>query len=140
MPYFDWMVGIAAAALWSAALSGCHAPPPPSIATFTVNRASLYPAAQTADLPGDPAAAISEGGVGPAAAPYAPPPKRAEIPPPAPSPHSLWQSGHWSWEGAKYVWARGQYLERPTPTANWLPGYWQQQSGGWVWVAGRWRS
>jgi hypothetical protein len=134
MPHFDRTVGIAAVVVGAAALSGCHAPPPAAIASFPVNPTSQYSAAQTADLPGDPAVAATT------AAPYAPPPKRAEIPPPAPSPHSLWQAGHWSWDGAKYVWARGHYLERPTPTANWLPGYWQEQAGGWVWVAGHWRS
>ena len=71
---------------------------------------------------------------------YPPPPKRAEIPPPASSPQALWRSGYWSWDGVKYVWVRGHYVERPSPTANWIPGYWQQRPEGWMWVEGRWTS
>ncbi|HUC10888.1 MAG TPA: hypothetical protein VL985_10755 [Stellaceae bacterium] len=74
------------------------------------------------------------------AAPYAPPPERAEIPPPAPTPNSLWQCGHWAWDGTKYVWAHGSYLQRPTPTANWMPGYWEQDPAGWIWTGGHWES
>jgi hypothetical protein len=69
-----------------------------------------------------------------------PPAKRVEIPPPAPSAQALWDHGHWSWNGARYVWTPGRYIERPRPDANWLPGYWQQEAEGWVWVEGRWRS
>jgi hypothetical protein len=73
-------------------------------------------------------------------APYQPPPQRAEIPPPAPSPQALWVAGHWhwSWSGVRYVWTPGRYIERPQPNANWLPGYWEQHAGGWIWVEGRW--
>ena len=68
------------------------------------------------------------------AAPYPPPPKRAEIPPPPPSVDALWQAGHWTWNGASFVWTRGSYIRRPTPTANWLPGYWVEDASGWVWT------
>lgn len=71
---------------------------------------------------------------------YPPPPKRAEIPPPASSLQALWRSGYWSWNGAKYVWMRGHYVQRPSPTANWIPGYWEQRPEGWTWVEGRWTS
>jgi WXXGXW repeat (2 copies) len=74
------------------------------------------------------------------AAPRSPPPKRGEIPPPAPSPEVLWHSGHWSWDGAKYIWTAGHYVERPSPSANWLPGYWEETPGGWIWVDGQWTS
>jgi YXWGXW repeat-containing protein len=75
-----------------------------------------------------------------AAAPYPPPPMRAEIPSPARSADSLWLVGHWNWDGARYAWTPGHYVQRPTPTANWLPGYWEQGSGGWVWTEGHWQS
>ncbi len=74
------------------------------------------------------------------AAPYPPPPKRAEIPPAPPSADVLWQVGHWKWGGSKYVWTPGSYIRRPSPTANWLPGYWVQDASGWVWTEGRWSS
>jgi WXXGXW repeat (2 copies) len=74
------------------------------------------------------------------AAPYPPPGILAEIPPRAPAPNSLWLVGHWNWNGAKYVWTPGQYIQRPAPTANWMPGYWEQQTRGWVWTDGHWTS
>lgn len=128
MEYFDNFVGIAAAGfLCTAVLSACHAPTESPQLTVTA-------ATMAAAVPGAAGNQYAEATM----APYAPPPKRAEIPPPPPSPHSLWQGGHWSWDGAKYVWARVRYLERPASTANWLPGYWQEQPGGWIWVPGRW--
>jgi WXXGXW repeat (2 copies) len=75
-----------------------------------------------------------------AVAPYPPPPERAEIPPPAPSTDLLWLAGHWNWNGAKYAWTPGHYVQRPLPTANWRPGYWDQESGGWLWTEGHWDS
>ncbi len=73
-------------------------------------------------------------------APYPPPPKRAEIPPPAPATDLLWVVGHWSWDGVKYGWTPGRYVQRPTPTANWLPGYWDRDTNGWMWTDGHWES
>ena len=71
---------------------------------------------------------------------YPPPPGRAEIPPPAPSLQALWRFGYWSWNGVKYVWLPGHYVQRPSPTANWIPGYWEQRPEGWMWVEGQWTS
>lgn len=75
-----------------------------------------------------------------AVAPYPPPAKRAEIPPSPPSDDLLWLVGHWSWDGAKYAWSPGHYIQRPTPTANWRPGYWDQELSGWLWTEGHWDS
>lgn len=73
-------------------------------------------------------------------APYQPPAKRAEIPPPAPSTDALWLVGHWHWDGSKFAWIPGGYVQRPSSSANWLPGYWEQDSGGWRWTEGHWES
>ena len=110
MPRFDRIAGIATAVSSAALLLGCAASQP----GFVGNTASV--------------------------APYPPPPQRAEIPPPAPSTESLWLVGHWNWNGAKYVWTRGAYVQRPEPTVNWMPGYWQEQSAGWIWTDGHWQS
>jgi len=75
-----------------------------------------------------------------AVAPHPPPPRRAEIPPPAPSPQALWEFGHWSWNGQRYVWMPGHYVQRPSPTANWISDYWQRGPNGWRWVEGQWTS
>ncbi|HXC92313.1 MAG TPA: hypothetical protein VNV18_19290 [Stellaceae bacterium] len=103
--------GLAVAAIFALLVSGC--------------------AVAKVDPPGHPVAA---------AAPYAPPPERAEIPPPPLSADLLWLNGHWTWDGAAYAWTPGAYVQRPSPTANWLPGYWEQGSGGWSWTDGHWES
>ncbi len=110
MQHFDRMAGFAIAVLCAAWLVGCSA------------------------VMSDPPAHAAT------AAPYPPPAKRAEIPPPPPSPDLLWLVGHWSWDGAKYTWAAGHYVQRPTPTANWRPGYWDQELSGWLWTEGHWDS
>ena len=117
MRRFDPVTGVAAAVLSIATLAACSAPP-------AVPRETL------ASAPA-PAAVV---------APRPPPPKRAEIPPPSPSPQALWTVGHWKWNGARYVWAPGKYVERPSPTANWIDGYWEEQPQGWMWTEGRWTS
>jgi WXXGXW repeat (2 copies) len=87
-----------------------------------------------------PAPATAEPRSAMLAAPHGPPPIRGEIPPPAPSPEALWHSGHWGWDGAKFVWKTGRYVERPSPSANWRPGYWEETPNGWIWVEGQWTS
>jgi len=75
-------------------------------------------------------------------APGAPPPPRIETIPPPPTEEArvmYWQSGHWTWDGANWIWINGQYVPRPTPAAVWTPGHWAQEpTGGYVWVTGRW--
>ncbi len=129
MQHFDRMIGFAAVAFCAVAVSGCSAP------SRMVAQAGPTQMAATASQSADPAKSAET-----LAAPYAPPPELAEIPPPAPSPNSLWRVGHWVWSGVNYLWTRGHYIERPTPTANWSRGYWQQGPDGWVWVEGHWTS
>jgi len=117
MQRIDPMIGVAVAALTVMVLSACSAPAASPRESLTEASATM---ANTAPLP--------------------PPPGRAEIPPPAPSARALWTVGHWHWNGERYVWAPGRYIERPTPTANWRPGYWEQHPQGWMWVDGQWTS
>ena len=44
----------------------------------------------------------------------APPPRRAEVRPPAPSPDAVWVAGHWEWMGRKagYQWVPGRWEAR----------------------------
>ena len=115
MRRFDPMIGAAAVALSIATLSACSAPQTVPVETV----ASMQQAA---------------------AAPHRPPPRRAEIPPPAPSPQALWTVGHWEWNGKRYIWTPGRYVERPSPSSNWIDGYWEEQPQGWMWTEGRWTS
>jgi hypothetical protein len=111
---------VAAAGLGVLVFSACSSPSaPPAQVT------------SAAPIEAQPSAAV---------APHPPPPRRAEIPPPAPSPQALWKFGHWSWNGQRYVWMPGHYVQRPSPTANWIPDYWEQAPGGWMWVEGQWTS
>ena len=74
-------------------------------------------------------------------APAAPPPARVEVIPPSPGPQMVWESGHWSFNGATWDWIPGHYEAAPQPTAEWIPGHWTQQPGGsWIWIAGHWTS
>ncbi len=72
-------------------------------------------------------------------APSAPPAIREEMVPPAPSTDVVWQSGHWSWNGAQYIWVSGVYVARPRPQVAWVPGHWDQSPNGWTWVDGYWQ-
>ena len=120
MQHVDRMIGVAAVALSVVALPACSTRPTTPI--------------ETADAVSGTSASAKP------VAPHPPPPRRAEIPPPAPSPQALWRFGNWSWNGVKYVWVPGRYIERPSPTANWIPGYWQQTTEGWTWIEDQWTS
>ena len=120
MRHVDRTIGLAAVALGVFILSACSAPPAPPTEAAPV----AWSAARIAVV----------------AAPHPPPPIRAELPPPAPSPQALWKFGHWRWSGQQYVWVPGHYVQRPSPTANWIPDYWEQGPDGWMWVEGRWTS
>jgi hypothetical protein len=119
MRLVDRLEAVIMVALGAVALSACAAPSAPP----TETAATLSGTAPRIMIAPDP-----------------PPPNRAEIQPPAPSPQAMWHSGNWRWNGAKYVWVAGHYVERPSPTANWTPGYWEQRPEGWIWVEGRWNS
>jgi hypothetical protein len=77
-------------------------------------------------------------------APSAPPPPPVETipaPPGSDAQTAYWQPGHWTWNGATWVWVQGGYVMRPQPSAVWVPGQWVGQSGGgYVWVAGHWQT
>src|SRR5262249_19226679 len=67
-----------------------------------------------------------------------PPPDRYEVmPPPPPGPHRwVWTRGHWRWDGHRYAWAHGRYIERAH--GDWRPGHWEHRHDGWFWVEGAW--
>jgi hypothetical protein len=115
-------------------------PPPAAGPTPLTPSGSGYGAPQYGSTAAPALAPSGAGTMSGLVAPYAPPPARAENPPPSSSPLAMWQPGHWSWNGSQYVWMAGHYVERPSSSANWIPGYWQQGAGGWTWVDGRWTS
>ncbi len=60
---------------------------------------------------------------------------------PGPVPHEgwVWVHGYHRWDGARYVWVPGHYVEPPRRYAVWVDGHWAHERGGWYWVEGHWR-
>jgi len=67
-----------------------------------------------------------------------PVPPREVVPPP---PHAgwVWHRGYHRWDGARYVWVPGTYVEPPYRHARWVPGHWRRGPRGYYWVEGHWR-
>ena len=72
---------------------------------------------------------------------YAPiPPLREEVVPALPGPRVVWQPGHWHWDGYRYVWFRGHYVERRPHYARYAEGrwIWATRQGRWIWRPAHW--
>ena len=50
-----------------------------------------------------------------------------------------WIPGHWSWDGARYVWVPGQHMAVPEGFHTWTPGHWYAGGGHWFYASGYWR-
>jgi WXXGXW repeat (2 copies) len=72
------------------------------------------------------------------AAALAIPAPQAEVVPPPPRGHWVWQPGHWRWTGVRYVWVPGRYVHPHPRQARWIEGRWVWRGRGWVWVPGHW--
>jgi hypothetical protein len=99
----------------------------PATTAKTMLRWTMLAQADDLGSPPSPAAIV----------PTQPPPPLVEMSPP-PSPGYAWDPGHWSWDGAQYVWRSGTYIVQPTNGATFTPGYWREYPGGWAWTEGRW--
>lgn len=51
---------------------------------------------------------------------------------------AFWVSGHWKWNGHRYVWVRGHWV-RPRRGYVYVAGHWVRTYRGWRWVDGHWR-
>lgn len=52
---------------------------------------------------------------------------------------AVWVEGEWTWNGGRYVYARG-YWARPRAGRAWVRGHWEQGGQrGWRWRKGYWR-
>lgn len=72
---------------------------------------------------------------------YAPiPPPRHEYVPPPTGPRVVWEPGHWYWNGVRYIWIAGRYVERRPHYGHYLPGHWVwgPREGRWIWVRAHW--
>ncbi len=70
-------------------------------------------------------------------APGPPPPSKTEARPTKPNSQAAWVSGHWKWNGNRYVWKSGHWVSNPK--GHWVPGHWEKHRRGHVWVPGRWK-
>lgn len=73
--------------------------------------------------------------------PYPPvPPPRYEPAPPPPRHGSIWEPGHWQWNGVQYVWVGGRYVPRRVSYGHYVPGHWQwsPRAGQYVWRPAHW--
>ena len=68
-----------------------------------------------------------------------PPPPVAEHYGRPPHPGWVWRGGYQRWDGRRYAWAPGYWVNPPRPRAVWVPAHWVQRRGGWVFVQGHWR-
>ena len=72
-------------------------------------------------------------------APAVPPPLEERVPaPPAAKVPLIWEPGHYTWDGARYHWSPGRWVERAGHGTLWQDGYWRRQGRGYVWVPGHW--
>jgi hypothetical protein len=72
---------------------------------------------------------------------YAPvPPPRVEVVPPPPGGRVVWEPGHWHWDGVRYIWISGHYVERRPHYGHYAEGRWawSPHEGRWVWRPAHW--
>jgi hypothetical protein len=72
---------------------------------------------------------------------YAPiPPPRAEVVPPPPGGRMVWEPGHWHWDGVRYIWIGGHYVERRPHYGHYAEGrwIWAPREGRWIWRPAHW--
>ena len=75
-------------------------------------------------------------------APREPPgPRYERIPPPPRHRREIvvWRQGHWHWNGRRWVWINGRYIDRPRRGAIWVPGHWEARGPGWAYIPGHWQ-
>jgi hypothetical protein len=67
-------------------------------------------------------------------------PPAAIVEHPGNSPHSgfAWKDGYYRWNGYRYIWSQGHWVNPPRPGQVWVPGHWEQRKDVWVFVEGHW--
>jgi hypothetical protein len=57
----------------------------------------------------------------------------------SPGPGYVWTPGYHRWDGNRYVWTAGAWVQPPRAHARWVAHRWVRRNGGWVLVEGHWR-
>jgi hypothetical protein len=68
-----------------------------------------------------------------------PAPRYEQMPPP----HReglMWQPGHWRWDGYRYEWRPGHYIERHPHHRRFVEGHWDfsHREGRRIWIPEHW--
>jgi hypothetical protein len=72
---------------------------------------------------------------------YAPiPPPRVEVVPPPPGGRVIWEPGHWRWNGYRYIWISGRYVQARPSYRHYVEGrwIWSPREGRYVWREPHW--
>ncbi len=72
---------------------------------------------------------------------YAPiPPPRRDVVPPPPSSRVVWEPGHWYWNGVRYIWIDGHYVDQRGHGGRYIEGRWVRapHRGRWIWRPAHW--
>jgi hypothetical protein len=59
--------------------------------------------------------------------------------PPRPYPNAVWIPGHYSYNGATYMWESGRWENPPSGATSWILPSWQPTAGGYIYVRGHWQ-
>jgi WXXGXW repeat (2 copies) len=71
--------------------------------------------------------------------PAVPAPRAELVPvPPRSSVPLIWQPGHYDWDGARFLWVPGRWVDRAGHGTLWQDGYWRREGSGYVWVPAHW--
>ena len=71
--------------------------------------------------------------------PPVPPNFSEEVPaPPVSQSVLIWRPGHFDWTDGRYVWNRGEWIERGQTSGLWQDGYWKDTQAGSVWMPAHW--
>src|SRR5258707_228360 len=66
-----------------------------------------------------------------------PPPFMVEVTPPQPREGFIYEPGHYSWDGSRYVWIDAQYV-RQREGHIYTPSVVEQRGGKWIYAPGHW--
>jgi len=58
--------------------------------------------------------------------------------PPRSSVPLIWRPGHYDWNGSRFVWVPGRWVDRAGHGTLWQDGYWKRRGSGYVWVPAHW--
>lgn len=66
--------------------------------------------------------------------------KEIEVKPTSPGDNFAWVKAHWYWDGGKYKWRKGTYVEKRSGYI-WIDGEWERnrKSGWWRYNKGYWQ-